>query len=217
LPFLGIFLSVATNTSDKAVAGVDVDIIDIAPGKCAIMPESDGQDGQYGFSEAELPVHLGPHSRGVAGGIGEVVIGSDARTVPAGLPERMVDVARHAGSAYMQVQVGVVAIYFQDGSTWPASWLGAGHPPSSAHAFDPILAEAEADKCSDTTAAAAVVKALKSVKEITFSQPESSESEPQHNKALPPHLRFSCTLESSRAICRMPLSQDPRNSDRNTK
>jgi hypothetical protein len=122
----------------------------------------------------------------------------------------MVYVARTAGSAYMQVQLGVVAVYFEDGSTWPADWSAAGHPPSHPYAFDPLLIKAEGDKCADAAAVAAVATAMKSVKDVAFAEQEPQALEPKDRTVLPPHLRFSCRLEGPKAICRMPLETDRR-------
>jgi len=192
------------NESDKPVAGVDVDIIDFAPRSCVITSDDKAQDSRYGFSEAEFPLRLAPHSTGVTSGVGTVRKGTVARTGPAQLPERSVHVAQKAGSAYMQVQLGIIAVYYEDGSTWPADWSAAGHPPSHPDAFDPGLVEAEADKCFNQETAAAGATALSLVRDVAFGEQYQQRPEARSAQELTPHLRFTCSLLGSSAVCHMP-------------
>lgn len=116
-------------------------------------------------------------------------------------PKTAVFRARNAKAGYMQVQFGVIDVFFEDGSTWPAQISDGYHPEP----FDRKLVEAEAGKCADV---ATVANALQSVQEVVFEKetPATSDKIPgkSDDEGAPPHLRFSCSLKGSKAVCRLP-------------
>ena len=187
---------VLSNESTKPVILVKIDDVDIAPLGCGAVPWTATDERLSGFSNGGFPVRIAPHSRAVTSGVGF------SRTATPHYPRLVFGVAQHSGAAYLQSQFGVTAVYFEDGSTWPADWSSDGHPPNHQNAFDLSLAESEAGKCTNV---ATVANALQSVKEVVFGPESPSVSSKADDDAGPPHLRFSCSLEGPRAVCRMPL------------
>jgi hypothetical protein len=179
---------VFSNASNKTVASVLIDRVEVPPPGCAGGPKEE-DSGTRILSGGRFLVHIPAHARAVLSG------------AQVHYPKTAVKGAQDLGAAYLQVQVGVTAVYFEDGSTWP--------DPIDLHyrnEFDSKLIEAEAGKCSDVST---VANALQSVKEIVFDReiPQAPDSEDE--KIAPPHLRFSCSLEGPKAVCRMPLHKDP--------
>lgn len=179
---------VFSNASNKAVASVLIDRVEVPPPGCATEPNEGG-----------------PGSRILGGGRFLVQIPAHARAVLSGAqvhyPKTAVKGAQDLGAAYLQVQLGVTAVYFEDGSTWP--------DPIDLHyrsEFDSKLVEAEAGKCPDV---AAVANALQSVEEIVFEKETPTISGKSGDEGGPPHLHFSCSLEGEKAVCHMPTEKDP--------
>jgi hypothetical protein len=211
---------VLSNTSDKAVVAVIVGHADIVPRGCGTAPSIDRHDLLKDSSAAGFKVGIPPHERGVAGRAGIFMIGRGASPRYPHWPRRFVDTAKWANAGYMQFQFGITGVVFEDGSAWPAqiAFLAASDfdpektpspaevtamsPVSHPDPFDPSLIEAEAGKCTDV---GAVASALQSVKEVVFG-PETP-PEPGDDRSAIPHLRFSCSLEGPKAVCRLPLEQ----------
>lgn len=178
---------VFSNASNKTVASVLVDRVEVPPPGCA----TETNEG-------------GPGSRILGGGRFLVQIPAHGRAVLSGAqvhyPKTAVKGAQDLGVAYLQIQLGVTAVYFEDGSTWP--------DPIDLHyrsEFDSKLVEGEAGKCVDV---APVVNALKSVQEIVFEHEIPTTTGKGDDDEFVPHLRFSCSLEGPKAVCRMPPGRD---------
>lgn len=219
---------VLSNTSDKTVSTVVIAKIDIAPRGCTTQPER-GRETFWlvkGHHPGGFSVNIAPHSKNVTAGAGIYMLGTP-RPKPnyPHWPRSMVNEAKSAGAGYMQFQFGVTAVFFQDGTTWPdgISFLAPDkfdasrartpvspeedakiHAVLSPEVFDPSLAENEAAKCASPMA---VANALQSVKETVFDVEVPGMPEPRSDTALPPHLRFSCSLDGEKAICHMPLEK----------
>ena len=192
---------VLSNESGKSVIGVKIDRVDIAPPGCRAVADG-APDEPIWFSTGGFPVPIAPHSQAVATGVGTPVKGAlMPRTAPAHYPHSIFGIAQSSRAAHIQSQLGITAVWFEDGSTWPADWSSAGHPPGHQSAFDSSLVEAEAGKCTNV---ASVASALESVEEVVFGN-QNSQPLDHGDSAAPPHLRFSCTLEGPKAICRLPL------------
>lgn len=190
---------VLENTSDKTVVAVLVGIEHIVPAGCSL----DANRGSVGFGGAGFRLRIPAHHNAIATRAG-IFLPEGGKPEPPASPQYptwMVFDARRAAAAYMQVQFGVTGVYFEDGSTWPEQ-IATGYPLDP---FDPSLVAAEAGKCSDVPA---VVNALKLVKEVIFDHERPTISDQADEKTLPPHLRFSCSLEGPKAVCRLPLEQD---------
>ena len=174
---------VLRNTSDKAVSGIVITAVDIAPPGCAAEPRRFPLTLDSG---ARLVSRIGPHGKGVAS------------RPDSHYPRELVRTARLLQAASLQAQFGVIFVYFEDGTTWPA-----GSPKTRVDPFDSALSEAEAGKCGDV---AIVTNALESVEEVVFDRESSEASVPDHDKSALPHLFFRCSLEGPKAICRMPMA-----------
>jgi hypothetical protein len=213
---LGFILS---NISDKTVFAVMIMAVSIVPGEC--LPNTGhGADARCDMSQngGNFRVRIPPHEEKVSLPVGGVEVN---------WPHTIVYTAKERGVACLQVQFGVTAVFFEDGTAWPSDagfisrediegskgFLEKTRTPEQANTisrisnpslFDPSLVEAEAGKCPGV---ASTANALRSVNEIVFSN-ESPQPDRDNGKGLPPHLRFSCSLESTKAICRMPLEAD---------
>jgi hypothetical protein len=112
-------------------------------------------------------------------------------------PRTLVHRAQDFAAAHMQMQFGITGVFFEDGTTWP--------DPLDLHnrsePFDRSLAD-EDGKCGDLASAAS---ALQSVREVVFGSELADPSGGDNDASGPPHIRFSCTLEGSQAICHMPV------------
>lgn len=211
---------VLSNTSDKAVAAVIIGHADIVPRGCSTVPSIDPHDLLKNSSAAGLRVSIPPHGRGSAGRAGIVTIGRGASPRYPHWPRIFINIAKSASAGYMQLQFGVTGVLFEDGSAWPtqiaflsASDFSTEKKPSAAQVtamstvshpnpFDPQLVEADAGKCTDV---ANVANALQSVKEIVFGPETPPNSDLDDAANAIPHLRFSCSLEGQKAVCRLPL------------
>jgi hypothetical protein len=171
------------NTSDKAVAGVDITDQMIPPPGCAVRSD----ERISSISRGGFPVLIAPHGKAVA---------SENR---AHYPKMLVHRAQDWGAPYLQAQFGITAVLFEDGTTWPTQ---VDHR-SRVDPFDRELVKSDARNCSH----AADVAALDRIHEVVFSDeiPVSSRDGAENT---PPHLRFSCSLEGSKAICRLPTATD---------
>jgi hypothetical protein len=190
---------VLLNATDKWVVGIMVAHLDMAPPGCSEPSEPRALDtGERGNSNAFYKVRIAPRGKVVESR-------ADVRN-PAGqwlqiLPHypRMAVLAAHwSGATYIQAQLGVTGVYFEDGSTWPAAISMKSHNDP----FDPELVEAESGKCP---VAASLTIAVKSIEEVVFGQQVPIPSHRDQKAGDPPHLRFSCSLEGVRAVCRLPL------------
>ncbi len=193
---------VVSNDSDKPMIGVSIAYFDAAPEKCRTEPgtwESGANSNRFGG----FRVRIAPHGQGVTNGIGDPLSGSATGSSPHD-PKLVLQGAQRLRAAYIQEQVGVFGVWYEDGSTWPAHWRG-GLPPGRSGPFDASLIEAEAGKCTDV---ANVANALQSVKEIVFGSQAPPASDPDDATSAIPHLRFSCSLEGPKAVCRLPCSGD---------
>ena len=189
---------VLLNSSDNPVVAVLVGRVDIAPPGCALGHET----AYLSVGGAGFKLRIEPHGKGVTARAGIFAAGDAEPDPPA--PPRFVRAivfdARSAEAAYLQVQFGVTGVYFEDGTTWPAH-IASGYPPDP---FDYQLVRAEADKCAEI---ATVANALQSVKEVVFDH--EGPAVPDKGDGGLPTLRFSCSLEGPRAVCRMPLEDEP--------
>lgn len=191
-----------SNDSGKPVIGVAIAYFEVAPEGCRGEPGTWPAPGANGERFGAFLVRIAPHGRGVTNGIGNPSSGTTTGWA-AHDPKNTLQAAKLLRAAYIQVQVGVYGVWFEDGSTWPAHWRG-GTPPGRAGPFDSSLIEAEAGKCTDV---ATVANALQSVTEIVFGPEAPPASDPDDAESAIPHLRFSCSLEGSKAVCRLPLEK----------
>jgi hypothetical protein len=194
---------VLSNDSDKPVIGVGLGFVEIAPPGCAAQPRKEPEQTQDGYSAGGFPVGIAPHGQAVASGVGVPVKGSATpQTALPHYPKMLVHVAQAAKSAYIQTQVGVIGVWFEDGSTWPANWRRGSPPNNQDLFFDRSLVEAESGKCADVPT---VSKALRSVKEVVFNHEGPQAHYPGDDAGALPHLRFTCSLQGPKAVCRMPV------------
>jgi hypothetical protein len=216
---------VLSNASDKPVVGVIIRLVYIAPSECALEPQRDEDVASESVGGVGYELRVAPHEEAVASRIGIFRLDEEppraasyARltgVTPQGAvyphyPKTAVFRAKRAKAGYMQVQFGVIDVFFEDGSTWPAH-ISDGHHPEP---FDRKLAEPEAGKCIDV---ATVANALQSVEKAVIEKgtPATSDKIPgKSDDRGPPHLRFSCSLEGSKAICRLPLEKRPQPTQR---
>jgi hypothetical protein len=213
-----------SNTSEKSVVAVAISRVDLVPLGCSTEPRT----GEYwpvkNFSPVGFKLNIVPQGKGIAAKAGIQMIGTP-RPSPSypHLPTMVVDMAKWAKAGYVQVQFGITGVLFEDGTSWPAqiaSFLrddfDSFRTPSPdevttisalyhSHPFDPLLVEVEEGKCTD---AATVASALQSMKEIVFDHESPEASDPDDDRNAPPHLRFSCSLEGPKAVCRLPLETD---------
>jgi hypothetical protein len=200
-----------SNTSDKSVTGVIINSVYAAPSGCALEAQRDDM-AFMGVNGAGYELRIGPHEKAVASRIGIFRVDqmppqtasyprltgvTPQGAVPAGYPRSVVFTARDAKAGYMQVQFAVIGVFFEDGSTWPAQISDGEHQ----YHFDPKLVEADAGKCADV---ANVANALQSVEEVVFERETASASDKSDDESVPPLLRFSCSLEGVKAVCRLP-------------
>ena len=196
---------VLLNESDKSVIGVALGFVYIAPLGCTPQPRAPDRT-EDGYSAGGFPVRIAPHGQAVTTGVGAPVIGAATpRTALFHYPKMIVHVAQSAAAASIQSQVGVIGVWFEDGSTWPAHWPQSTPPNNQDLFFDRSLVEAEAGKCANVGAAE---NAIQSVKRVVFERESPQAIEQDGDKSTPPHLRFRCSLEGPTAICRMPLETD---------
>jgi hypothetical protein len=211
---------VLSNASDKPVVGVIVRLVYIAPSGCALERLRDDRTyesvGGVGYE-----LRVAPHGEAVASRIGIFRLDEEppqaasyARltgVTPQGAvyphyPKTAVRRARDAKAGYLQVQFGVIDVFFEDGSTWPAQISDGYHPEP----FDHKLVEAEAGKCTDV---ATVANALQSVEKVVVEKEAPATSDKISGKSADegaiPHLRFSCSLKGPKAVCRLPLENRP--------
>jgi hypothetical protein len=203
---------VLSNASDKPVVGVIIDIASMVPSGCALERRRDDMDFMS-IGGASYELLIAPHGKAVGSRIGVFRLDEEppqtasyphlTGVTPQGAayahyPKAAVLGARDAKAGYMQVQFGVTGVFFEDGTTWPVHLSSVGLP---AHPFAPTLVEDKGWKCAD---AASVANALASVKEVVFDH-ESPQASNNDDGGGPPHLRFSCSLEGPKAICRLPL------------
>lgn len=209
-----------SNTSDKTVSAVFVGRVDIVPHGCAVESGAEGYSLTRGHSTIGYELLIPPHGIGVAAKYGMVRMSGPDASGP-GYPHFPLAAfysASRSKTSYLQVQFGITGVFFKDRTAWPANLDNflrdfdgvrssvadkkrlskLEHPEP----FDLVLADAEAGKCGD---AIAVANALQSVKETIF-EPET----PGSNKddGLPPRLQFTCSLEGTKAICRLPAKTD---------
>jgi hypothetical protein len=175
---------VLANNSDKAVESVIIAQVVMPPPGCAGRPEY----GRLSESGGRFQAFIAPHSSTVLSG-GSVHY-----------PRVIVHLAQGWGAPYLPGQFGITGVFFRDGTTWPT--------PVETHSrnepFDRQLVEAEGARCSGPDAALA----LNSIREIVFDRESRQESDRDRDKNLPPHLRFRCSLEGPRAVCRLPMEGD---------
>ena len=167
--------------SEKTVTSVIFGSISWAPPSCA--PENTRSPW---IGHVRYVVRMGPHGSGVA------------FSAHVHYPEHLVYNARTlVRTPYLLTQFVVDAVYFEDGTTWPAS---LSSPESNRGPFNPRQVEPE--KCPD---AAAVANELGPIREVTFDRESPEAANTDDEKSATPHLRFRCSLEGPKAICRMPL------------
>jgi hypothetical protein len=166
-----------SNDSDKVIVGAYIVGINVVPLGCAAGPREGYQvTGLAGFDQ----LRMGAHERAVASREGSVSA------------SQLVSNARHLETAYLQFQVGVVEADFADGTKWRTR----EYPQTP---FDPSLADSDAGKCPDATAA---IKALSMTDGVQHpGRFEKPSFEDENGTTDPPRLRFSCSLEGSKAFC----------------
>ena len=212
---------VLSNTSERSVDAVVIAFVDLVPRGCSTDPWPDRPVKYY--HAAGFKVRIAPHGRAVATRAGIQLIGSPPPSpMYPHLPKGIVNIAKSTKAGYMQVQFGITAVRFEDGTAWPAQTaivlrddfaptvktltsdqVIAQHALIHPDPFDPQLVETEVGKCADVAAAES---ALQSVEEVVFDREEPTASDRNDDKTSPPHLRFSCSLEGPKAICRMPMA-----------
>lgn len=210
-----------SNASDKEVAAVLIGRVDIAPRGCTPEPPSDDYWPVKNVSAGGFKVAIGSHGNGVAARAGIFLIGTPPPSPGyPHWPKQAVEIARWAKAEYMQVQLGITGVLFKDGTAWPAqiAFLSGGFDPfnpspdqtaaisSISHPgpFDAALVEAEAKECA---AVGPVASALEPVKQIIFDRESAEASDGDETASATPRLHFTCSLEGSKAVCRMPLEQ----------
>jgi hypothetical protein len=211
-----------SNTSDKSVVAVAITRVDIVPEGCSTEPSAEPHRPAKNSNPGGYKVSITPHGKGVAAKEGIQLIGTGASPRYSHEPRKVVDSAKWARAGYMQAQFGITGVLFEDGSSWPsqvaivlrddfdpfkspspaasAAVTAINHPDP----FDDSLVEAESGTCTDV---ATVASALRSVKEVVFGSETPLASDPADDKSAIPHLRFSCSLEGSKAVCRLPLEK----------
>lgn len=205
-----------TNTSGKPVSAAFVGLVFLAPIGCDL--DASVEHSHRGSATLGYELHIEPHGSTVAAKAGIFAMSPPHTGSPyyPHLPRVAVSQARQTGWAYTQIQVGINAVFFQDGTAWPArlnyflrNYNATNPSPAELERmsalehpapFDSDLLESEAGKC---TGMEAVANALQSVQEVLFDREEPQTSNPDDNTL--PHLRFSCTIEGPKAICHMPL------------
>ncbi len=203
---------VLSNTSDKAVVAVTVGFIEIVPRGCSTAPSTEPYQSVVDAHAGGFKVSVPPQGEGIAAKAG---IHGNGRPGYPDFPRRFVDNAKREKAGYMQVQIGITGVLFQDGTSWPAQVafllrddfddsrklssdeIEAQHLLTRQRPFDDALVDAEIGKCTNV---ATVANALQSVEEVIFEH-----EKPHHDDAgSPPQLRFACNLEGPKAVCRFP-------------
>jgi hypothetical protein len=188
-----------SNDSDKPVVGVAISYFEVVPEGCG--NEAWPKPGANGNRAGAFLVRIAPHDRALTNGIGNPL--GHSVTGPNPHDAKLTfQAAQRLHAAYVQVQVGVSGVWFEDGSTWPAHWQGE-NPPGHSGPFNTTLIEAEAGKCPDT---ARTLNALQPIKEVVFGPEAPPTSDFDDSDTTIPHLRFSCSLDGSRAVCRLPFN-----------
>jgi hypothetical protein len=175
---------VLSNTSDKAVESVGIVYQMIPPLGCAVKPLGPLRTGLGGG-----PVLIPPHGRAF---LSQAIVH---------YPKMMMYSAKDWGAPYIQAQLGIRGVNFADGTTWPTP----ADNGLSSNPLDKKLVESEAGKCFGAPNVAAELDAIQ---EIVFDHESPQPPDQDDEKNFPPHLRFSCSLEGPKAICRMPLESD---------
>lgn len=173
---------VLANSGDKAVAGAIIGDVAMAPLGC-----STSTDGARSTGALRFAVRIGP-------------LGKTVTSPYLHYTSELVRRARELHAGYLQAQFGVIGVYFADGTTWPARWPNRGLS-NPTDLFDPSLLGIDTGMCGNVPA---VTSALENIKEVVFAKENPASSGTGDGK-LPAHLRFSCSLEGPKAICRMPL------------
>lgn len=212
-----------SNTSDRAVSAVFVGRVDIVPHGCAVESLTEGYSLTRSYSTIGYELFIPPHGTALASKYGIVRMSTPASSGPGypHLPLAAFYSASRSKASYLQVQFGITAVRFEDGTAWPAN-LGnffrdfdAARPSVTDKEklsklehpvpFDLALADAEAGKCANVTA---VANALQSVKETVFEPAVPEAHVSNKDNGLPPQLQFTCRLEGPKAICRMPMEKN---------
>jgi len=120
---------VVSNTSDRAVDSVIIKAAWAPPPGCA-KKNGHGDGSENGGSR--YMVFIAPH--------GTAVISRDEH-----YPWRLVHSARDWPTPYLQVQFGVIGVFFRDGTTWPIPIEDSPHTVF----WDPKLLESAARNCSE--------------------------------------------------------------------
>jgi len=118
-------------------------------------------------------------------------------------PKMLVRGAHAWGTPYLQGQLRIGGVYFQDGTTWPAP-IDRSEPGLP---FDSELVKSAARNCSPAPDVAAALD-LVDINEIVFERGSSQASDFDAEHGNIPQLHFRCTLEGPKAVCRMPLETD---------
>lgn len=207
---------VLSNSSDKTVASVRVVLLLFLPPGCATKSQYEWLSSSGRRYAGRWEVSVAPHGRAVLSpaavpprlvGVERVVHShGEAVVSPAAVhyPKILIHDAQRWAAPYVQVQLGISRVYFQDGSTWPV--------PVDAHSdglqpFDPELVKSASSNCAD---AANVATALDLVdrNQIVFERESSQASDFDGDHSAIPQLHFSCTLEGPKAVCHMPVEGD---------
>jgi hypothetical protein len=167
------------NSSDKPITGVAIVGLEVVPHGCAVGPTRLIDVGGY-----VKPLRIAPHER--------VLTPKDNPLLPAGM---LVFDAQRWGAASLHLQVGIVEVDFADGTKWRP------HEELPRTPFDSSLVDADAGKCPDV---AVVTKALRAVDDVRFGRGIQNPLKGDDDWAsTPARLSFSCSLEGSKALCRL--------------
>jgi hypothetical protein len=221
---------VLSNTSDKPVVAVFITDVDFAPRGCTLRPSK--EKPVMSFNPMGYAVSIAPHRKGVVAKEGLFSLGDTPGPAYPHWPRVLVYHAKEASASYIQVQFGITAVFFKDGTTWPAEMASlskyldprfvdippvhAVPPPTElppaerdsmralyrSEPFDDSLVDSEEGRCTDV---AAVARALQAVKEVVFERQSPDVSNREDKEHAIPQLRFSCSLEGPKAVCRLPL------------
>ncbi|HVZ17921.1 MAG TPA: hypothetical protein VG897_12435 [Terriglobales bacterium] len=172
---------VLVNDSDKWITGAWFVARLTPPPGCSM-----GETATIELSGSKSEFHIAPHQKI------EILVNSS----PFGLAN-LVKTAQLQEMAGAQVQVGVMNVYFSDGTEWHTEGRLSAKAPIQP--FSPSLVADDTGLCSSF---AEVAKALPLIR---GTQPErasvQSEMTNVHDERLP-HLLFQCSLEAGIAHCR---------------
>jgi hypothetical protein len=176
-----------SNDSDKAVIGVDVVGVFIAPSRCVTVP-NEGNVVMGPNNSHRL--HIRPREKNI------VLSANDLN----GLSQNvLINAAHFLHAAYLQVQVAVLKVDFADGSKWePREEIENLHWLYE-HPFDSSLVDADAGNCPDVEG---VTSALSLIEAVEFGRVSKKPFQrDEKGQSSPPRFFLACDLQGSNAVC----------------